>query len=368
MGARRPSFRFGRRIGLWLGRRVAPGGGVGGAVLLSAAIAADGYTIDLTYDTTPPTDANYTLSGTPEFVVGASVVGFVRTLRVSGPILDNETVAITSNTLSGQATTNSSTESGSDYTTNRLVELDARTGLTHTGDGTTITAANDQSGNAYNFGEIETGQGPVYRAAIAQMRSLPMIDCANNDALQATAAGLLTALSGNISWTYVLLWCPSGNNNNSRVCSWGIKNNASNQFVDVGSITTACNSTSTQTGNANNRTTNNLDQWQKKPLPTMTAWVCNGSTITMYAGQTNVTYDSSTFSAVVGLVPTALALGARLQAVAPTYSNGSFRFARARLYNAALTAAQLRRVGRAFAAGYGVSMLGCSPARALSLV
>jgi hypothetical protein len=103
-------------------------------------------------------------------------------------------------------------------------------------------------------------------------------------------------------------------------------------------------------------------------LPTVLAWVCNGSTITMYAGQTNVTYDSSTFSAVVGLVPTALALGARLQAVAPTYSNGSFRFARARLYNAALTAAQLRRVGRAFAEDYGVPMLGCSPARALSLV
>lgn len=362
MRSRRPVTRLNR------GRvpRRADAGGGGDSSLVSAAVASDGYTIDLTYDGTPPSDANYALTGTPEFIVGASVAGNVRTLQVSGPILDTETVTLDSDTLTAQAVTNNSTEAGADYATGLLFDIDARAGLTHAGDGTTITAAADQSGNGYDFVEIETGQGPVYRAAIAQMRGLPMIDCANSDALQSTVAGLITALTGAVPFTLVLLWCPSGNNNNSQVLSWGIKNNATNHYVSPGQIGTTCNSRINGGGQPDNRTTSNLDQWQKKPLPAVTAWVCDTATITMYAGQRGVTYDSDVFRPNAS--PNTVAIGARLQALAPSYSNGTFRFARMRLYNAALTAAQLRQVGRQMSVDYGIPMLGCSPARALSLV
>ena len=106
MGARRPLFRFGRRIGMWLRRRVAAGGG-GPSVLVSAIVIANGD-IELTYSDTPPSDANFTLGGTPVLVDGTSDAGNVRTLSVDSPILATETVTVSSDTLTAEATTNNS--------------------------------------------------------------------------------------------------------------------------------------------------------------------------------------------------------------------------------------------------------------------
>lgn len=365
MISRRPGSRFSRRFvqRATVGESAPPGE----SEFVGLATSEDGYAIIGTWTGAPPSDANYALGGdSPEYIVGVSTGATTRTWQLSGPILDTETVSLSSDLFTDESVTNASSEAGADYTTNLLFDLDARAGLTHTGDGTVITAAADQSGNANNFVEIETGQGPLYRAAIAQMRGLPMIDCANNDALQSTAAGLIAALTGlNLPGTLVMTWCPAGNGNASRVISWGIKNNATNHYVDIASIGNTCNSRTNGTG-ANSITTNDLDQWQKKPLPATAAWRWTGANIEMLAGQRSVTYDSSAFSH--NAAPDTVAIGARLQALSPSYSNGTFRFARLRLYSTALTDAQLRQVGRAMADGYGVPMLGCSPARALSLV
>jgi hypothetical protein len=82
-------------------------GGSGPSTLVSAIVIANGD-IELTYSSTPPSDANFTLAGTPVLVDGTSVAGNVRTLSVDSPILATETVTVSSDTLTTQATTNNS--------------------------------------------------------------------------------------------------------------------------------------------------------------------------------------------------------------------------------------------------------------------
>lgn len=368
MFSRRPGNRFNRgRIPV--GGAAAGGGGP--SVLTSAIIAADGYTIDLTYDATPPSDGNFELTGTPEFVVGSSVAGFVRTLRVSGSILDTETVTIDSDTLTAQATTNSSTEPGADYTTGLLVSLDMRTGVTHTGDGTQVTAIADQSGNGYDFGPIDSGVGGVYEDAHIPFYGAPALR--HGSAIgtqQSTAAGLVAALAGT-GKPFTCVAILSMNTNIAslhQLLSYGLKNNATNHYVSS-ALVGAVSQVRTQGAGINvTRAHNNADEWQQGgdyPIMVAVTYTGNATVAIQTARGQSLTLDNSSFVMTAPLSVNTVALNARLAATA--YALGGVHYlGKWRLYNAALTATQLRQVGRAMAAGYKTWGFGCSPARALA--
>lgn len=78
----------------------------GAGALVTLESSTDGLSLVATYSSAPAPDDNFTLGGTPVLVIGADVVGSVRTLELDSPILGSETVTLSSDLLTDEAVDN----------------------------------------------------------------------------------------------------------------------------------------------------------------------------------------------------------------------------------------------------------------------
>lgn len=285
-------------------------------VFQSAAISADGLSALLTYGETlaaVPAPSAYSFGGDPTnehaawaYGVGTSIV----TIPLSKPVYQGQTVTITSTdgpedaagnaaaNLNNQALTNNSTLVAPSLVTSGLVHLlSADAGLTHTGDGTNVTAAADQSGTGSNLVPSDAG-GPVYRAT-GWIDGTPMIEWQANDGLELTHASVMTPFGGSSAeWTVQMLVWPNANSNGNNWWAIGEKFRVSgNHWISQTTGAQQMRANGNHAGLSGvTRIVTSYTEYTKAPFPTILTWRKVGTILQCFVGDAQLTYDDPSFA------------------------------------------------------------------------
>lgn len=285
-------------------------------VLSSAAVSSDGISVILTYNetlATVPLLTSYSFGGDPTDLYAAWAYGVGEssiTIPLSKPVYQGQTLTITSTdgpedgagnqalNLTNQAVTNNSTLAAPSLVTSGLVHLfSADAGLTHTGDGTNVTAVSDQSGTGSNLVPSDAG-GPVYRAT-GWIDGTPMLEWQANDGLETTHASVASAFGGSgVEWTVqMLVWTVANSNSNNW---WAVGDKArpsGNHWIAQTAGFQQMRAVSSHSALSGvTRIVTNYSQYTKAPFPVVISWRKVGTNIECFVSGSQLTYDDPSYN------------------------------------------------------------------------
>lgn len=273
----------------------------------------DGETVTLTYDETlavVPSPTAYSFGGDPtdvfpNWVYGAGTTAV--TIPLSKPVYTGQTLTITStdgpedgsgnaaaNLTDFEVTNNSTLEAPSLVTSGLIHDWSADAGVTHSGDGSSVTAVADQSVGS-DLEPADAG-GPTYRAT-GWIDGTPAIDWTNNTGLRTTHASVISAFTGAAEWTVMHLVQPNGNSNTNYWWSVGDEARVSgSHWISHLAGLQQMRAQSAMSGASFIRTVTSYTEYTKSPYPTVFVWRKVGSVIQCFFDGHELTYDSSSYA------------------------------------------------------------------------